>query len=127
PFFGPLIRELEPIHLWSLAFQVVIVVTFGFTLWLWLLSIYPAAGVAAFGFLAPIFGVGFGWLVLGEPLGAPILVALALVCAGLILINRPAQVPQNVRGTTSSSVGGRASDASSSLKSNGDNSTRLSR
>ena len=97
PLFGPLIRDLAPIHLWGLAFQIVVVVTFGFTFWLWLLSIYPAAGVASFSFLAPIFGVAFGWLFLGERLGAPTLVALALVCAGLVLINRPTrQVPQKV-------------------------------
>ncbi len=95
-FFGPLVRDLAPIHLAGLAFQSIVVVTFGFTFWLWLLSRYPAASVASFSFLAPIFGVLFGWLLLGEKLGPPILVALLLVCAGLILINRPAQVPQKV-------------------------------
>lgn len=95
-FFGPLIRDLQPIHLWGLAFQVVIVVTLGFAFWLWLLSIYPAASVAAFSFLSPVFGVLFGWALLGEKIGAPIIVALVLVAAGLVLINRPAQVPQKV-------------------------------
>ena len=96
PFFGPFIRDLAPIHLWGLAFQVVVVVTLGFAFWLWLLSIYPAASVAAFSFLSPVFGVFFGWALLDEHVGWPVLVALMLVAAGLILINRPAQVPQNV-------------------------------
>ncbi len=96
PFFGPLVRELEPVHLWGLLFQIVVVVTFGFALWLWLLSIYPAASVASFSFLSPIFGVFFGWLFLEESLGAPIILALALVSVGLFLINRPSQVPQKV-------------------------------
>ena len=96
PFFGPLLRELQPIHLWGLAFQIVVVVSAGFSFWLWLLSIYPASGVAAFSFLGPIFGVFFGWWILDERLSLPILIALALVVAGLILINRPAQVPQKV-------------------------------
>jgi len=97
-FFGPLIRELEPIHLWGLAFQIVIVVSAAFVFWLWLLSIYPPASVAAYGFLGPIFGVGFGWLLLGEQVGSSILIALALVAGGLYLINRPprSQVPQKV-------------------------------
>lgn len=95
-FFGPWIRALEPIHLWGLAFQIVIMVSAGFSLWLWLLTIYPAASVAAFSFLAPVFGVLLGWWLLDEPLGAPIILALALVSMGLILINRPAQVPQKV-------------------------------
>lgn len=96
PLFGPLVRDLQPIHLWGLAFQIVVVVTFGFALWLWLLSIYPPASVAAFSFLSPVFGVFFGWFFLGEALGVPILVALLLVALGLYLINRPAQVPQKV-------------------------------
>ena len=96
PFFGPLVRDLQPIHLWGLAFQIVVIASFGFALWLWLLSIYPAASVAAFSFLSPIFGVFFGWAFLGERLGLPIMVALALVAFGLFLINRPSQVPQKV-------------------------------
>ncbi|MCV6593145.1 MAG: DMT family transporter [Silicimonas sp.] len=94
PLFGPLIRDLQPIHLAGLAFQTVVVVSAGFAFWLWLLTIYPAASVAAFSFLAPVFAVALGWGLLGEPIGLPILVALVLVCAGLILINR--QVPQKV-------------------------------
>ena len=96
-FFGPFVRELAPIHLWGLAFQIVVVAALGFGFWLWLLSIYPAASVAAFSFLSPIFGVAFGWLLLGEALGPAVRVSLVLVCAGLILINRPSHVPQKVR------------------------------
>ena len=91
--FGPLLRDPEPIHWAGLAFQIVAIVSAGFLLWMWLLSIYPPASVAAFSFLAPIFGVGLGWLLLGEDVGPEILVALVLVCAGLILINRPRKAP----------------------------------
>ena len=97
PLFGPLIRELQPIHLWGLGFQSVILVFATFLFWFWLLSVYPAAQVAAFSFLAPIFGVFFGWALLSEPVGPAILAALTLVAFGLWLMNRPAgQVPQKV-------------------------------
>jgi drug/metabolite transporter (DMT)-like permease len=88
PAFGPLIRDLQPLHFAGLFFQVVIVVTAGFILWLWLLSIYPASGVASFSFLTPVFGLTLGWLVLGEPIGPGILGAASLVCVGIVLINR---------------------------------------
>jgi drug/metabolite transporter (DMT)-like permease len=88
PVFGPLIRAFEPVHLLGLAFQAVIVVSAGFVFWLWLLSIYPAASVASFSFLTPVFGLSLGWLLLGEPIGPGILGAAALVAAGIILINR---------------------------------------
>ncbi|MBM7066726.1 DMT family transporter [Actibacterium sp. 188UL27-1] len=89
PLFGPLLREPEAIHWIGLAFQTVVVATLGFMFWFWLLKIYPAASVAAFGFLSPIFGVAFGWVILNEDVGSEILVALVLVSAGLWLINRP--------------------------------------
>lgn len=89
PLFGPLIRDLEPIHLWALAFQIVVVVSAGFIFWLWLLSIYPASGVASFSFLSPVFSVLLGWLILGEEIRPVIVVALVLVAAGILLINRP--------------------------------------
>lgn len=99
-FAGPLLRDPSLIHWASLAFQILIVVSAGFLLWLWLLSIYPPASVAAFSFLSPVFGVGFGWALLGEPVGWPILVALVLVVSGLWVMNRapkgPPQVPQKV-------------------------------
>ena len=86
--FGPLIREIEPIHIAGLIFQIAIVVTATFMFWFWLLKRYPASGVASFSFLAPVFGVGFGWLLLGEQVGPSLLGALVLVAVGLILINR---------------------------------------
>jgi drug/metabolite transporter (DMT)-like permease len=89
PLFGPLVRDLAPIHLWGLAFQVVVIAFAAFIFWLWLMTIYPASSVAAFSFLGPVFGVFFGWLLLGEEIHPSILGALVLVAAGLWLINRP--------------------------------------
>jgi drug/metabolite transporter (DMT)-like permease len=91
PFFGPLIRDLQPIHFAGLAFQVVAVASAGFMFWLWLLSIYPASGVASFSFLTPVFGVALGWLLLSEQLTGSVFIALALVAAGMMLINLPAR------------------------------------
>ncbi|MEM8536961.1 MAG: DMT family transporter [Pseudomonadota bacterium] len=88
-FFGPLIRDLAPIHVAGLAFQIVVVVSAGFIFWLWLLSIYPASGVASFSFLSPVLAVFLGWLLLGEAIGPSLIVALILVAVGLLLINRP--------------------------------------
>lgn len=88
-FFGPLIRAFQPIHAAGMAFQIIAVATGGFLFWFWLLKIYPASGVASFGFLAPIFGVFFGWLILGETVAPALWAALALVALGLLLINRP--------------------------------------
>lgn len=87
--FGPLLRDPDWVHWAGLGVQIVVIVSAGFLFWLWLLSIYPASSVAAFSFLTPVFGVTLGWLVLGEDVGPGILIALGLVCGGLLLINRP--------------------------------------
>ena len=88
PAFGPLIRDIQPIHWFWLMFQALVVVAGGFVAWLWLLGRYPAATVASFSFLTPVLSLGLGWLWLNEPLSPAILIALALVAAGIILINR---------------------------------------
>ncbi|MBM1222547.1 DMT family transporter [Ponticoccus sp. SC2-23] len=89
PLFGDLVRDLQPIHLAGLAFQIVVVVSAGFILWFWLMSIYPASGVASFSFLAPVFGVFLGWWLLDEPVTPALIGALVLVASGIVLINRP--------------------------------------
>lgn len=88
-FFGPFIRDLAPIHIAGLLFQIVVVVSAGFIFWLWLLSIYPASGVASFSFLSPVLAVGLGWLLLGEQVGPSLIAALILVALGILMINRP--------------------------------------
>tara|TARA_A100001011_G_C14110239_1_gene756673 strand:- start:367 stop:948 length:582 start_codon:yes stop_codon:yes gene_type:complete len=88
-FFGDLIRDFRYIYIYGLLFQSIIVVAMGFVFWLWLLSIYPASGVASFAFLTPIFGMAFGWLILEEQLSANVIIAAFLVISGIYLINRP--------------------------------------
>jgi drug/metabolite transporter (DMT)-like permease len=56
-------------------------------LWFWLVGRLTAAGASAFHFLNPIFGVGFAWALLGEPLTAADAVGVALVAAGILVVN----------------------------------------
>jgi drug/metabolite transporter (DMT)-like permease len=86
--FGETFREPTPTHFLIFAAQVIFVVSIGFVVWFWVLSIYPASDMASFSFLAPLFGVFFGWLLLGEELTLNILIALLLVGIGIILVNR---------------------------------------
>ncbi|WP_149589890.1 DMT family transporter [Tabrizicola flagellatus] len=89
PFFGPLIRDLQAVHILGLLFQSSVVVAGGFIAWLWLLSVYPGATVASFSFLTPVLAVGLGALVFGETVTGSILASVILVAAGIVLINRP--------------------------------------
>lgn len=93
PFFGPLIRDLHPLHIVGLLFQSSVVVAGGFIAWLWLLSVYPSSTVASFSFLTPILALLLGAALFGETIGLAILGAAVLVAAGIVLINRPPRTP----------------------------------
>ena len=88
PFFGDLIRDFQTFHLLGLAFQSIVVVAGGFIFWLWLLSVYPASGVASFAFLSPIFGIACGWIFLKETLDLSIIGSGLMVIVGIYLINK---------------------------------------
>jgi drug/metabolite transporter (DMT)-like permease len=76
------------VALGSLAYQTIVVGT-TFSLWFALIVKFSASRLSAFTFLTPLFGVAAGDLVLGEPLTPAFAVAVLLVAAGLILVNRP--------------------------------------
>ncbi|MEM1198577.1 MAG: DMT family transporter [Pseudomonadota bacterium] len=90
PLFGDLIRDLTPTLIAIFAVQVLFVVSTAFLTWFWLLKIYPAAKVASYSFLSPLFGVFFGWLILGEHITIWILLALAMVSVGIVFVNKGA-------------------------------------
>lgn len=92
-FMDEWLRDLQFWHLGLLAFQAIGIVGIGFLVWFWILSIYPASDMAAFSFLAPVFGVLAGWLILGETVGASIIGALTLVSIGIVLINSRRKLP----------------------------------
>lgn len=72
----------------SLAYQVLGVAVVSYAAWFWLVSRHPASRLAPFLFLTPVFGVSLGALVLGEPVTWALLGALALIGAGIWVVNR---------------------------------------
>jgi drug/metabolite transporter (DMT)-like permease len=76
-----------PVALGSLAYQAIWVVGITFTLWFALVVRYSASRLAAFTFLTPLFGIAAGYVVMGDPITPPFAVAVALVVAGLVLVN----------------------------------------
>ncbi|MFO1247820.1 MAG: EamA family transporter [Alphaproteobacteria bacterium] len=56
---------------------------FGYTMWAWLLSRYPAGTVAPLSLLVPVFGMGASAVFLGEALPAWKITACLLIMAGL--------------------------------------------
>jgi drug/metabolite transporter (DMT)-like permease len=87
--FGERIAAMpSAMALGSLTYQTIVVGT-TFSLWFALIVKFSASRLSAFTFLTPLFGVAAGHLVLGEPLTPAFALAVLLVAAGLILVNRP--------------------------------------
>ena len=79
----------SPVALGAFAYQTVWVVSVTFAIWFALIVRYSAARLSVFTMLVPLFGVAAGHIVLNEPLTPAFAVAVALVAAGLLLVNRP--------------------------------------
>ena len=73
----------------SLLYQTIWVVSVTFVIWFALIVRYSASRLSAFTFLTPLFGVAAGHFVLNEPITPAFALAVAMVIAGLMLVNRP--------------------------------------
>jgi drug/metabolite transporter (DMT)-like permease len=80
--------QWSALALWSVFYQAVIVTFASYLVWFWLLTRYPVTKVQAFVFLSPVFGTGSAALLLAEPVGWRLLLALVGVGVGLALMNR---------------------------------------
>jgi drug/metabolite transporter (DMT)-like permease len=89
PIGGPLVRDGNLLASLSVVFQALFVVGVTYPAWYWLIWRYPAPSLSSFTFLTPVFGVICGGVLLNEPLSMNIFMALALIAAGLFLVNRP--------------------------------------
>jgi drug/metabolite transporter (DMT)-like permease len=72
----------------SIALQTVIGAFASYLAWMWMLRHYPATQLSSFTFLAPLFALLFGVVLLHEKLTPQLVTALAAVAAGIVLVNR---------------------------------------
>ncbi len=84
----PGIVNVSSLAIASLMYQTAWIASITYLAWFWLIRHYPGPKLASFTFLAPLFGVFAGWLVLDEPLTVALLAALVMVAAGVYLVNR---------------------------------------
>ena len=72
----------------AFAWQTLAVATLSYLGWFTMVQRYSSARVSTFTFLTPLFGVGFGLLLLGETVTAAFTVAAVLIAGGIYLVNR---------------------------------------
>ncbi len=83
----PGVVAITPVAIGALIYQGAIVAFASYLAWFWLLTRYLAGRLSVFGFLTPLFGVIAGVVVLSEPVTPVFLLAVALVGAGIYLVN----------------------------------------
>ncbi len=76
----------------SLFLQTAVGAFASYLLWMWMLTRYPAGKMSAFVFLTPVFALVFAALWLSEPVTANLVIAIALVCLGILLVNKRCSV-----------------------------------
>jgi drug/metabolite transporter (DMT)-like permease len=86
--FDDFIRDINTNLILIFSFQVIVIMCLGFIGWLWVMSRYSASSTSSFAFLTPIFGVLFGWLIMGDIIDLQIYLSLFLTCLGIYLINK---------------------------------------
>ncbi|MDP2822814.1 MAG: DMT family transporter [Sulfuritalea sp.] len=77
--------------LWAMAYQIAIVAFISYLAWFWLLTRYLAGRLLVFSFLTPLFGVGFGMVLMGDQPSLHFFAAAAMVVGGIVLVNLPAR------------------------------------
>ena len=90
--------NLTPLVIGCLAFQGIVVAFASYMAWFWLLAHYPVPQLSSFTFLAPLFGVAGGVVVLDEPFTTGLIVGGGMVAAGIYLVNRRQVVPETSAG-----------------------------
>jgi drug/metabolite transporter (DMT)-like permease len=80
--------DFTPLVLASLFYQSVIVAFVSYLIWFWLINRYMVSRLAAFTFMAPLFGVILGGAILQEPITIVVWFGLTCVAGGVYIVNR---------------------------------------
>lgn len=72
----------------SMVIQTLLGAFISYLTWMWLLGRYPATKISGFVFLTPVFALLIGNFWLDEAMTLPLVMGLALVAAGMLLVNR---------------------------------------
>lgn len=92
----PMVSQLDLKITGAVLYQSLVTAAFGFVAWNTLLQKYGAVALHSFIFIMPIAGVVLGGLVLGEPITVKILIAMALIVAGILIVHVKPRKPEPV-------------------------------
>lgn len=81
------VHNISAESIWGLIYLIIMGSLVAFMAYVWLLSVRPASVVGTYAYVNPIVAVFLGWLMVNEPMGVQQIVALAIILAGVVLVN----------------------------------------
>ncbi len=84
---GQMITAITPAVVKAVLYQSIVTASFGFIAWNSLLQKFGATSLHTFIFIMPLSGVLFGVILLGEAFTRNLAVSIALIVAGVIIVN----------------------------------------
>lgn len=85
------VAVVSALTFWAMAYQIVVVAFISYLAWFWLLTRYLAGRLLVFSFLTPLFGVGFGMVLMNDQPSLHFFAAAAMVVSGIVLVNLPSR------------------------------------
>lgn len=89
--------RLTPMAISSLIFQGVIVSFISYLVWFWLLRQYVATTLTIFTLMTPIFGVGFGVVILNDKLTANFIIGAIFILLGILFVSNEANISRLIK------------------------------
>jgi drug/metabolite transporter (DMT)-like permease len=84
----------------GLAYLTIVGSLVGFTSYIWLIHNVEMAKASTYAYVNPVVAVFLGWAIAGEPLSARVLVAAAVIVAGVVFISTGRERPLMERPAT---------------------------
>jgi drug/metabolite transporter (DMT)-like permease len=81
------VHNISAESMWGLIYLIIMGSLVAFMAYIWLLSVRSASVVGTYAYVNPIVAVFLGWLMVNEPMGAQQIIALAIILAGVVLVN----------------------------------------
>ena len=83
----PPFPTVSPLGWLGLFYQTVIIAFASYLMWFRMILTYPAGRVSGFTFLSPLFGIAFGWALMGDALSWGLLAGVVAIVFGMRMVN----------------------------------------
>lgn len=78
----------EPSGIWALLYLIMVGSLVGYTSYIYLINVWPISKAGTYAYINPIVAMFLGWLLLGEPVTAKMIISAVFILAGVLIVQR---------------------------------------